>query len=330
MARRRQLDSTDTTSTAGTLPAVSVSGELEPRAPPATSTSQALVPANAVSASPLDLPTQVFQAGLDRRKQNRAALMDWIRAALVEGTDYGRVHIAGRDRCSYAKRGEAKSCTELRHWSKPSLFKPGAEKISGMLGVIVHYPALERYEQAALEGVQLSHVIVRCELKDGQGTVVAVGVGARSVAQDGGDLNKCLKMAEKSAHIDATLRMAGLSEVFTQDLEDTGDSDEGSDRADTSSSAKGAQTSGKGQGAQTPANGKGAPDPDNGASQKPPASSGSAPKTAGAAKPASTPPPSSSPEPSTTSSSSRISATEARDLEALIRDMKLRGCLGTY
>ncbi len=27
-------------------------------------------------------------------------------------------------------------------------------------------------------------------------------------------------MAEKSAHIDATLRMAGLSEVFTQDLED--------------------------------------------------------------------------------------------------------------
>ena len=27
-------------------------------------------------------------------------------------------------------------------------------------------------------------------------------------------------MAEKSAHIDATLRLAGLSEVFTQDLED--------------------------------------------------------------------------------------------------------------
>ena len=27
-------------------------------------------------------------------------------------------------------------------------------------------------------------------------------------------------MATKSAHIDATLRMAGLSEVFTQDLED--------------------------------------------------------------------------------------------------------------
>jgi len=28
-------------------------------------------------------------------------------------------------------------------------------------------------------------------------------------------------MAEKSAHIDATLRLAGLSEVFTQDIEET-------------------------------------------------------------------------------------------------------------
>jgi hypothetical protein len=52
------------------------------------------------------------------------------------------------------------------------------------------------------------------------GQVVAEGVGARNLNQDYGDFNKALKMAEKSAHIDATLRLAGLSEVFTQDLED--------------------------------------------------------------------------------------------------------------
>jgi hypothetical protein len=40
------------------------------------------------------------------------------------------------------------------------------------------------------------------------------------LSQDDGDINKALKMAIKSAHIDATLRMAGLSEVFTQDIED--------------------------------------------------------------------------------------------------------------
>ena len=168
-----------------------------------------------VSASPLDLPAEVFRAGLDRRKENRAALMEWIRAALVEGVDYGRIHVVSKDKCKAGKH-----CTNPAHFSKPSLFKPGAEKICGMLGVGVHFPTLHDYEQAALHGVELHNVIIRCEIRDAAGHVVADGVGARSLKQDYGDINKALKMAEKSAHIDATLRMAGLSEVFTQDLED--------------------------------------------------------------------------------------------------------------
>lgn len=167
------------------------------------------------SASPLDLPAEQFVAGLDRRRENRAALMDWVRDAMVEGVDFGRIHVVGKDKCRAGRH-----CTNPNHFSKPSLFKPGAEKICGMLGVTVHYPTLHDYEQAALHGVQLVHVIVRCELHDVAGRVIADGVGARSLKQDYGDINKALKMAEKSAHIDATLRMAGLSEVFTQDMED--------------------------------------------------------------------------------------------------------------
>ena len=174
----------------------------------------ALVPLP-VSASPLDLPAEVFRAGLDRRKENRAALMEWIRSALVEGVDYGRIHVVGKDRCKAGRQ-----CTNPAHFSKPSLFKPGAEKICGMLGVTVHFPTLHDYEMAALNGVQLLHVILRCELNDASDRVIAHGVGARSLKQDYGDINKALKMAAKSAHIDATLRMAGLSEVFTQDMED--------------------------------------------------------------------------------------------------------------
>lgn len=154
-----------------------------------------------VAASPLDLPAEVFQAGLNRRGDNRLALMAWVRSALVEGVDFGSIP---------TKRGP----------SKPSLWKPGAEKICGMLGVTVHFPTLHDYEQAALQGVELKQIIMRCELHDASGRTVADGVGARSLKQDYGDINKALKMAEKSAHIDATLRMAGLSEVFTQDLED--------------------------------------------------------------------------------------------------------------
>ncbi|TAK64866.1 J domain-containing protein [Methylobacter sp.] len=168
-----------------------------------------------ISANPLDLPAATFQEGLDRRKQNRAALMAWIRDALVDGTDFGRVHLVNRSKCQAGA-----SCQNPRHFSKSSLFKPGAEKICGMLGVTVRYPSLPEYEKAALTGTNLSQIIIRCEIVDASGRVVADGIGARIIAQDNGDINKSLKMAEKSAHVDATLRMAGLSEVFTQDIED--------------------------------------------------------------------------------------------------------------
>jgi hypothetical protein len=174
----------------------------------------------AISVSPLDLPTEFFSAGLDRRKRNRALLMDWLRTALVEGVDFGRIHIAGKDRCQLVRMGRVHECKDPGHWSKPSLFKPGAEKITGMLGMTVHYPTMPAYEDAILAQADIRTIMLRCELRDAHGHVVAQGVGARQISQDYGDLNKTLKMVAKSAHIDATLRLAGLSEVFTQDLED--------------------------------------------------------------------------------------------------------------
>jgi hypothetical protein len=188
------------------------------------STSQDVVPATiekpienettTIAANPLDLPAEIFKEGLDRRKQNRAALMEWIRDSLIEGLDFGRIHVANR-RCQAGK-----DCKNPAHFSKPSLFKPGAEKICGMLGLTVRYPTLSDYEKAALNDAHLTQIIIRCEILDAFSHVVADGVGARIISQDNGDINKSLKMAEKSAHIDATLRMAGLSEVFTQDIED--------------------------------------------------------------------------------------------------------------
>ncbi len=168
-----------------------------------------------LSANPLDLPAEDFKAGLDRRKQNRSALMAWVREALIENSDFGKIHVVSRNKCQAGK-----NCRNPNHFSKPSLFKPGAEKICGMLGLTVRYPTLPDYEKAALTGANLSQIIIRCEILDASARIVADGVGARVIAQDNGDINKALKMAEKSAHIDATLRMAGLSEVFTQDIED--------------------------------------------------------------------------------------------------------------
>jgi len=152
--------------------------------------------------NPLDIAPAHFRQALERRGENRKALMAWIRSALVDGVDYGAVPL---------RRGG---------FSKPSLRKPGAEKICGMLGVTATFPTLKDYEAAALDNRELSLIILRCHLVSADGQIVADGVGARSVEQDQGDINKALKMAAKSAMIDACLRMAGLSEIFTQDLED--------------------------------------------------------------------------------------------------------------
>jgi hypothetical protein len=58
-----------------------------------------------------------------------------------------------------------------------------------------------------------------CALSTTHGVFVGEGRGAREVAQDQ-DLNKAIKMAQKSAQVDAILRIGALSDSFTQDLED--------------------------------------------------------------------------------------------------------------
>lgn len=167
-----------------------------------------------LSTNPLDMEPEQFNAGLDRRKQNREALMDWVKSSLVMDVDFGSIMIGGRK-------------------SRPSLLKPGAEKICGMLGMTPTFPNLPEYEAVVLGGGEINQIILRCELVSGKGQVVAEGVGARSVKQDSGDLNKALKMCLKSAQIDATLRCAGLSEVFTQDIEDMDFGNNGSDPEDS-------------------------------------------------------------------------------------------------
>ena len=146
--------------------------------------------------SPMDLPNEAFKSGLQQRETNRQSLLQWVANNLVEGVDYGIIK------------------------NKKSLWKPGAEKICGMLGIQREYPNMERYQDAASEGKSLENIIIKCVLMNAQGIHVSEGLGGRTLRQDGGDLNKCIKMAAKSSFIDATLNLVGLSEIFTLDLED--------------------------------------------------------------------------------------------------------------
>ncbi|MCK5664196.1 MAG: hypothetical protein KAI17_11960 [Thiotrichaceae bacterium] len=164
--------------------------------------------------SPIDMPQDTFQKGIKRRHKNREVLLQWIKENLQSQVDYGQIHF--NENCAYAQNGSAELCAEPSHWSKPILWKSGAEKIVGVLGLSVHFPNLNQFEMASAHKQELNQIILKCQLKTHGGTVISEGVGARSIEQDGYNLNKALKMAAKTAVIDATVRASGLSNIFGQ------------------------------------------------------------------------------------------------------------------
>lgn len=177
-------------------------------------TSQEIVVRDAIqqlpTAHPLEVHPDDFKRSLVLRSENRGVLVTWLREALVVGVDYGRIHFVKKTVCSLGN-----TCKNPSHFTKDILFKPGAQKICGMLGVTPTYPTLARYEEAALAGIQVHAIILRCQIVSLDGRVVSEGVGARQCHHDNGDLNKALKMASKSALLEATLGMGGLSEIFS-------------------------------------------------------------------------------------------------------------------
>ena len=164
--------------------------------------------------SPIDMPPDTFEKGIKRRHKNREVLLQWIKENLKHQADLGQIHF--NENCPYAHNGSADLCTDPSHWSKPVLWKSGAEKIIGVLGLSVHFPNLNQFEMAAAHKQELNQIILKCQLKTHGGTVISEGVGARSIEQDGYDLNMALKMAAKTAVIDATVRACGLTNVFGQ------------------------------------------------------------------------------------------------------------------
>lgn len=161
----------------------------------------------------------LFARGLLLRQENRQELLSWVKANLVKDRDYGHLKdSSGKDKGSIA-----------------SLWQPGAQQICGLLGLRPHFPDSEKYVDMAVRGEKIDQVVVRCLLYNAAGEVIGEGMGARSAISlvrkwewvDGSrkpvgeetkyDVNYALKMAQKSAHIDATLRAGGLSAIFTQD-----------------------------------------------------------------------------------------------------------------
>ncbi len=127
----------------------------------------------------------------------------FIDTVLVSGVDYGII-----PRCS-----------------KPSLLKPGAEKIMNYLGLIARVEISNRVEDYANDGFFC--YTCKVSLIDYNGVIKGEGLGIcnskepKYVKSSGFSvMNTVLKMAKKRALVDAVLNVACLSARFTQDVED--------------------------------------------------------------------------------------------------------------
>ena len=114
---------------------------------------------------------------------------------------------------------------------KPSLYKSGAEKICMAYGLLQHYTTESKIEQYDKSGL-FFYYLVRCELvkisNDGREYVFTTGYGSANTAEKRNGkvvnspdaINSCVKMAQKRAMVAAAISISGLSDMFTQDIED--------------------------------------------------------------------------------------------------------------
>jgi hypothetical protein len=152
---------------------------------------------------------------LERIKEYHAL----IQRALKEGSDYG--FVPGKDR--------------------PTLLKPGAEKVIMTMGLTSEYTIIDQC--SSLEKNYFSYTI-KCMLFKGNQKITE-GIG-HCDTREYPAVNTCLKMAKKRAQIDASLTVGCLSEIFAQDLDDPSSVRNAAPVQDISADAAGIQTNSRG------------------------------------------------------------------------------------
>lgn len=144
-----------------------------------------------------------FAASPDEVTRRTQMLRDYVREHMKEGEDYGVIPGA----------------------NKPTLFKPGAEKLNAVYGLSPMVEVANRVED--WDAGFVAYEVKVTLLNKRTGGIEAEGIGScnsrerRYKNQDAaGIANTVLKMAKKRALVDATLSATRASGMFTQDLED--------------------------------------------------------------------------------------------------------------
>jgi len=144
-----------------------------------------------------------FAISLNTAKERINMLQNFVKEMMVANIDYGVI----------------KGC------NKPSLLKPGAEKLCDIFGFSKQLEVLNRVEDWSTGFFHYEIKVILVNKKTG--LIEAEGIGCcnskekKYLNQDSYNIiNTLLKMAKKRALIDAVLSATRSSGIFTQDIED--------------------------------------------------------------------------------------------------------------
>lgn len=161
---------------------------------------------NSESNMPTVVPT--FEITFAEAQQRIALLQKFVKEMMIPGQDYGVI-----PRCD-----------------KPTLFKPGAEKLCDIYGFSKRIEVINRVED--WQGGLFHYEVKATLISKRTGLIEAEGIGScnnrekKYATQDPYSVvNTILKMSKKRAFIDAVLSATRSSGLFSQDLEDLEDTD---------------------------------------------------------------------------------------------------------
>jgi hypothetical protein len=135
-----------------------------------------------------------FKKNVDSMIANRDYFKSQLESIMVESQDY---HVI-KEKKSLSKGGAEKLATGFKLYAKFKIDEEAKKAFADVPGLIAY----------------------RCELYNSKDEFQGEGGGADTLSRNQNDPNKTIKMAQKRAYVDAVIRTTGLSDIFTQDLED--------------------------------------------------------------------------------------------------------------
>lgn len=163
------------------------------------------------------LPRQQMTTMLAEYEDRRKCFRDWLLSQMTVGVHYG-----------VPPGCEVASNVDPKQWKgRPSLYKAGADLICDLLKMRPTFSPDESLWK--MLGAKDGTICIRCQLVNDNspffaernpGDMLGEGHGAGHAGVKRRDGNGAIKIAEKSAKIDAVINTLGLSDLFTQDQED--------------------------------------------------------------------------------------------------------------